>query len=88
VVRHPLLMLGPPLAVLAVCLGLGVYGVMAGAHKEMDDNRGVVGGCVGGRLDRRSLAQTLTTEAQEKWILRLLWCGQLFHPRPATEKVL
>ncbi len=42
--RQPLLMLGPPLLLWAVCIALGVYGVVAGANKDASDKQTVVEG--------------------------------------------
>ncbi|KAJ9524730.1 hypothetical protein QJQ45_024366 [Haematococcus lacustris] len=42
--RKPALLLLPPLLVFAVCVALGVYGVVAGAQKEAADKRSVVYG--------------------------------------------
>ncbi len=42
--KQPLLMLGPPILLFAVCVALGVYGVVAGAQKEASDNKSVVEG--------------------------------------------
>lgn len=40
--RQPLLMLGPPFLLFAICVALGVYGVVAGANQHEDDVRGQV----------------------------------------------
>lgn len=37
--RRPFLLLGPPLVIFAICVALGVYGVVAGADQYEDDQR-------------------------------------------------